>query len=115
MEGKLHKANQLSNALNGWGKIVAFIVCLIGGAYITYYQIQTNSAAVIELRTLIDDHEVTMKREFEIWGDRSDKRYNRATKMADGINDRISGIQSIQVTILQKLSYIEGKLEKYEN
>jgi hypothetical protein len=115
VEDKLQKANLISNALNGWGKILFFIISLIGGIYLTYYQIQTNSANIINNSQNIQAERIHTTREFEIWGTRSDKRYTRATKMADGINNRIDKIETRQIEIMEKLSYLTGKLEKYED
>jgi len=87
MKNVVAEANTLGSAINNWTKIAAVILFLVGGAYITYYQIQSNTATNARQDTEVKDILEMMQREFEVWGDRSDKRYKRAMEEAGELRD----------------------------
>lgn len=82
MKNIVAEANTLGSAINNWTKIAAVILFIVGGAYLTYYQIQSNTAANARQDTEVKDILEMMQREFQLWGDRSDKRYKRAMEEA---------------------------------
>lgn len=83
----INKASALGGAISVWFKVIGTVMVLIGYGFLTYYQIQGNSQGINELKILLRDNNEIVKREFEIWGTRSDKRYARASKTAEDLQD----------------------------
>lgn len=88
------KVNTLGSAINNWMKIGAIILAIIGGAYLTYYQIQSNTAKNIEQDNMGLALEAMIKREIKLWGERSDKRYKRATEVEHRLEDDIKALEA---------------------
>jgi len=114
VEDKLHKANLISNAVNGWGKILVAVGSLIGGCFFFYYQVQSNEAAIKALEIKITDKAVSDLREFEVWGERSDKRHQRNMKTGDLVFKMLEEDRKWLIEIDRRITYIEGKLDNYE-
>lgn len=110
MQNKIEKASQISNLINGWGKIVVAFFSVVGYGFITYYQIKTNSSDIQKLHITIEDNNKAIEREFEVWGDRSNKRYDRAMKTADVIMKQNLKQDDHLLDLEKRLSFIEGKL-----
>ncbi len=52
-----------------------------------------------------------MIKEFEVWGNRSDKRYTRAMKLSDVLIEGGGKVNDQILDIYQKLAYISGNLD----
>jgi peptidoglycan hydrolase CwlO-like protein len=118
MPERLNKVNAWASAVNGWGKILIAVIVFIVSIGTAWYQIQTNSSD--NVRQDAQFHEVleTMKREFEVWGQRSDKRYNRAMEEAkelhkedDKLEDKIEALQKQNLKQAEDIAYIKGYLD----
>jgi len=109
MSDTIAKANTLGSAINNWFKIGAIILFIIGGAYLTYYQIQSNTAANARQDTEVKDILEMMQREFEIWGDRSDKRYKRAMEEATELRDNQKALWKEVTQLKIDLSFMKGR------
>ena len=119
MEGKLDKASKLGGAINNWTKILVGLDLLIVGIGTTYYQIQSNAAANTRQDQQFKEVLETMTREFEVWGDRSDKRHNRAVKEDeklhaedDKLEGKIDELREQNLELVKEIWYIKGKLDK---
>lgn len=117
-KSKVEKANAWGSLISVWGKIliaVFIFVVSIGGAW---YQIQTNKAN--DIRQDQQFHEVleVMKREFEVWGNRSDKRYTRAMEEAaelhkedDKLEKYIKKVEAQNLELYKEVWYMKGVLD----
>ena len=110
MADTVAKANTLGSAINNWAKIGAVIVFIIGGAYITFYQIQSNTATNARQDTEVKDILEMMQREFEVWGDRSDKRYKRAMEEANELQSNQGRLWKEVTELKVELSFIKGRM-----
>ena len=112
MDNKLDTANKISSLISGWGKILIAVGSLIGACFFFYYQVQSNETNIHALEVKLQDREESSKREFEIWGSRSDKRYERAMKTAEIIMEELATNNGWNLDLEKRLSKIEGKLEQ---
>jgi hypothetical protein len=121
MPERIQKMANLGDAISAWGKIAFTVILIIGYGFLTYYQIRGNSESIGELKLLIKDNNELVEREFEIWGDRSDKRYNRAMDEADELHaednklesfimDAFKEQQKINLELTKEVWYLKGKL-----
>jgi len=122
MPERIEKINAWGSLLNSWFKIGATIIMIIGYGFLTYYQIRGNSQSISELKLLIQDNNELVEKEFEIWGDRSDKRYTRAMEEDDELkaeDAKLEGImmdafkeqQKINIELTKELYYIKGLMD----
>ena len=98
MSDALSKINTAGSAIGNWGKIVAVFFGIVGGGFLTYYQIQANSEGV-------EDNRQKIGAEIAIWGDRSDKRYSRANEAVDKFEKHIA-------LLYERIAEIEKELAK---
>lgn len=112
MDSGIDKANKISALISGWGKIIFAVGSLIGACFFFYYQVQNNETNIKALEIKLIDQNLSNNREFEIWGQRSDKRYERAMKTAEAILSSIEADEAWLLSIEKRLSRLEGKLEK---
>lgn len=103
------KANTLGSAINNWVKIAAILLAIIGGAYLTYYQIQSNTATNVEQDNKDAALEATINREITLWGERSDKRYKRASEIEHRLKDEISALEAELEETRLEISFIKGR------
>lgn len=108
-DAPLNKANLLGSTINNWTKIVAVILFIVGGAYLTYYQIQSNTAANARQDTEFRDMLELVKREFEIWGERSDKRYKRAMEEATKLEDGQIELGKEVAKLKEEIAFMKGR------
>lgn len=108
-DAPLNKANLLGSTINNWTKIAAVILFIVGGAYLTYYQIQSNTATNARQDTEVKDILETMKREFQLWGDRSDKRYKRAMEEAVKLEQGQVNLWKEVVKLKEEIAFIKGR------
>ena len=121
MESKIDKANKLGGAINNWTKILIGIVVLIvaiGGAW---YQIQTNAADNLRQDGQFKQVLETMTSEFDMWGNRSDKRNQRGTQEDDKLHeednhlhDEIDELRDQNLDLVKEIWYIKGKLDQQD-
>lgn len=121
MQEAVKKAGALGGAINNWTKIIGLIIFLIlsiGGAW---YQIQTNAAENLRQDSQFKQILETMTTEFEIWGQRSDKRYQRAMNEADQLHkedDKLEGeideLREQNLDLVKEIWYIKGKLDEQD-
>ena len=121
MESKIDKANKLGGAINNWTKILIGIVVLIvaiGGAW---YQIQTNATDNLRQDGQFKQVLETMTSEFDMWGNRSDKRYQRAMNEADKLHteddhlhEEIDELRDQNLDLVKEIWYIKGRLDEQD-
>jgi len=109
MADTIAKVNTLGSAINNWAKIGAVIIFIIGGAYVTFYQIQTNTSANARQDTEVKDILEMMQREFQIMSERSDKRYKRAMTEADELQGNQIRLWKEVTTLKIELAFIKGR------
>jgi peptidoglycan hydrolase CwlO-like protein len=104
------KANLLGSAINNWLKIAGIVLFIIGGAYLTYYQIQSNTAKNVAQDAKDIALQEALEREIHIWGDRSDKRYKRAMNEAENLKkDNKELEQELEETKID-IAFIKGRM-----
>lgn len=110
------KANLLGSTINNWMKIGGIVLAIIGGAYLTYYQIQSNTAANERQDTRDKIIEETIAREIKLWGERSDKRNKRASGKEDELEEDLKALeQELEETKLD-IAFMKGRqYEKDKN
>lgn len=111
METHIDKANKISTLINGWGKILFVVGSAIGACFFFYYQVQSNESNIKALQIQLDDKDISYSREFELWEERSDRRYDRAMKTADVLLKTINNNKTWLLDIEKRLSKLEGRLE----
>jgi len=105
----VEKANLLGSTINNWMKIAAIILAIIGGAYLTYYQIQTNTAKNIAQDATDKALGEMVVREIKLWGERSDKRNKRSGEKEDKLEDEIHKLeQELEETKLD-IAFMKGR------
>lgn len=103
------KANLLGSTINNWMKIGAIILAIIGGAYFTYYQIQSNTAKNVEQDAKDVALEEALVREIKLWGERSDKRYKRASEAEHRLEDEIQALEAELEQVRIDQAFQEGR------
>ena len=112
------KANLLGSTINNCMKIGAIILAIIGGAYLTYYQIQSNTAKNVEQDATDKALGEALVREIKLWGERSDKRYKRAGEVEHRLEKEIHDLESeleetrIEQAFMQGRQYEQDKTIK---
>lgn len=101
MNETVKNASYIGALINSWGKIVGVGFLIVGGGFLTYYQIQTNAADNIKQ----DD-------KFLEWGNRSDNRYKRAMEESDELHVHIDKLNDQILDLYKRLYRIEGKIYK---
>ena len=104
------KANLLGSTINNWMKIGAIILAIIGGAYLTYYQIQSNTADNVRQDTKDKAIEESLDREIHLWGERSDKRYKRAMAEASELEAENKALEKELEETRLDISFIKGRM-----
>jgi hypothetical protein len=123
MPERIEKMNAWGSLLNSWFKIAAAVIMIIGYGFLTYYQIRGNSQSINELKILIKDNNTLIEKEFEIWADRSDKRYERSmgeaeelkaadSKLENIMMDAFKEQQKLNIELTKELYFIKGQLSK---
>lgn len=114
MEETVKKAGVLGGALNNWIKIISVILFIVGSGFLTYSEIKFNTAE--NTRQDVMDKEIleTMKREFEIQHERSDKRYTRATEMYKDLHEHDNEQESQLLDLTKEIWYLKGKLDEQD-
>jgi len=108
MTDSVAKVNLLGSTINNWIKIGAIVLTIIGGAYLIYYQIQSNTATNA-LQDLKDKEiEATITREIQLWGERSDKRYKRAMETATELTKKNEKLNTKLHALEIELTFIKG-------
>ncbi len=118
MESKVSKANAWGSLISVWGKILIGIFIFVISVGTAWYQIQTNATDNARQDQQFLDVMETMKREFEVWGSRSDKRYNRAMKESEELHEEddkletyIKKIEAQNLELYKEVWYIKGVLD----
>ncbi len=105
----VEKANLLGSTINNWMKIAAIILAIIGGAYLTYYQIQTNTAKNLQQDArdiALGEH---IAREIKLWGERSDKRNKRSSAKEEKLEEEIHKVEAELEETRIDLAFIKGR------
>jgi len=102
-EEVIRKAGALGSAITSWGKILFVTAAIIGGAFMTYYQIQHNAIKN-------DSQDV----EHQLMNERSDKRYKRAMGTADELKKKDKEHDKMDLEIIKEIYYIKGRLDQME-
>ena len=112
----IKKAGELGGTISTWTKIIIGLLFFVGGGFLIYNQIQHNTATNTRQDTQFIKVLETMDREFEVWGQRSDKRYKRASEEAIKLENKDQDQDKQLLDLHKKLSYLEGYLKgKSEN
>lgn len=123
MEKKIEKANSIGGLISTWGKIIVVIIIFIISVGTAWYQIETNamnnSRQDEQIKQLIKSQEEqfnrmmkSIQKEFDVWGQRSDKRYERAMYEAKKLNDKDYDHDSKLLELTKEIWYIKGEKEK---
>lgn len=121
MPEKLQKINSWASAINGWGKIIIGIIVFIISVGTAWYQIETNAADNVRqdenIKSIIGNQQKqfnqmmdNVNREFEIQGNRSDKRYQRAMQEAQEIHVELDKHDQQILEIYKELWFIKGRM-----
>jgi hypothetical protein len=103
------KANLLGSTINNWIKIAVIILTIIGGAYLTYYQIQSNTSKNIAQDVKDIALEEFIVREIGLWGERSDKRYKRVSEVEQRLEEEIHALEIELEETKLKIAFMKGK------
>ena len=98
----IDKGNKVGSLLKLWGSILVSLIVLIISVYNFYITDRTHDRQIEELNLKIKASKEYMKHEFEIYSERSDKRYKRALLIGTDHEERIR-------TLEKDLQYIKGK------
>lgn len=106
----VNKASAWGGAISVWLKIGGTIMAIVGYGFLTYYQIQSNSHGLDELKIVIKDNNEAIEREFEIWGTRSDKRYKRAMETAKELKQANKELELELEDTKLDIAFIKGRM-----
>ena len=109
---KVNKANTLADLILKYGKIFAVLGVIIGGGFLIYNQIQYNTQRLALHDEQFKEVLNTIKREFQVFSDRSDKRYKRVMNEAKELHGENENQDLKFWDINTRLSFIEGALTK---
>lgn len=119
MPEKVEKANAIGSMISVWGKILIGLFVFIVSVGTAWYQIQTNASENVRQDGQFKEVMETMTREFEIQGQRSDKRYQRAMDEADELHNHDHELETFIhnnskeiLEIYKELYYLKGVAEK---
>jgi len=111
---KVEKWNTLGSAISVWGKLLIALLVFVFTVGTAWYQIETNATINVRQDEQFKEMLHTITREFEIWGERSDKRYERTMKEFEERKE-VDLQQSTEILELTKeLYYIKGKLDEQD-
>lgn len=110
MTDSVSRVNLLGSTINNWMKIGGIVLALIGGAYLTYYQIQSNTAKNIAQDAKDKELQATITREIHLWGERSDKRYKRAMEKANALTKVNKELEKELVQTKIEIAFIKGRM-----
>ena len=112
---KIKKVNTLGSTISVWGKLVIGLIIFIVGIGTTYYKIESNAVTNIKQDDQFKEIMQAMTREFEIWGERSDKRYQRAMSEAEELHIHDDKFDEQLLEMTKELYYMKGKFDQIEN
>ena len=112
---KIKKANTLGSTISVWGKLVIGLIIFIVGIGTTYYKIESNAITNIKQDDQFKEIMHAMTREFEIWGDRSNKRYERAMGEAEELHIHDDNFDKQLLEMTKELYYMKGKFDQIED
>ena len=104
------KANLLGSTINNWMKIGFIVLAIIGGAYLTYYQIQSNTAKNVLQDARDVAIEEALEREIHLWGERSNKRYKRAMAEAEHMHQDAEDLEHELEETRLDIAFIKGRM-----
>lgn len=108
MESKINKLNALGGAISAWSKIAFTVILIIGYGFITYFQIKANAQGISELKILMQDQNTLDSRELEVFSQRSDKRYTRAMREAERLNEINLRQNELLIDLIERTAFLEG-------
>ena len=113
-EERIRKANLIGGTLTNWIKIIFIVGSIIGGGFLTYSEIKFNTAE--NSRQDMMDKEIleSMKREFQILQERSDKRYLEATHMYKDLHHHDEEQEDQILDLTKEIWYLKGKLDEQD-
>jgi len=116
-EDKVKRVGSLGSMISTWGKIFVGLIIFIVSVGTAWYQIQTNASENTRQDGQFKEVLETMTREFEVWGERSDKRHQRAMdeddklhREDDHLHEEIDKLREQNLDLVKEIWYIKGKL-----
>jgi hypothetical protein len=115
------KAGDLGSAISVWGKILIGLFVFVVSIGTAWYQIQTNASDNVRQDGQFKQVLETMTNEFEVWGQRSDKRNKRGAEEDeklheedDHLHDEIDQLREDNLDLVKEIWYIKGKLDEQD-
>ena len=112
---KIKKVNTLGSTISVWSKLVIGLIIFIVGIGTTYYKIESNAITNIKQDEKFKEILHEMTREFEIWGERSNKRYERAMGETEELHVHDDNLNKQLLDLAKEVYYLKGKLDQIEN
>lgn len=112
MQEKVEKAKAWGTTISVWGKLIIGLFVFIISIGTAWYQIQTNSSDNVRQDVQFKETLEIMKREFEIWGQRSDKRYKRTKQESEESHKHSHEQDEAILELTKEIWYMKGKLDE---
>lgn len=118
MEKAVERAGNWASNISSIGKLLIAIIVFIMAVGTAWYQIETNASDNIRQDEQFKQVMETMTNEFNVWGQRSDKRYQRAMEEAnelhgddDKLEKKIEQQNKELMDLTKEVYYMKGFLD----